>query len=307
MTEQTSHAKPGLRVIVALSAVLVLYSYVGALWLNRHGYSPASLVTIRDWVNKPSGISDDFGVLGVSLLLMTAGFVVARGTPLRRMLTATLPALAVTAVVTAVAQLLGGEPFLGLGWPVAIAVPATALAFATRRLPPVAGLSIHLAVSGTLMFVGLHAPALLHEAGLLAGFAQLFVLGEMLWYVRAERLKPWAGSLVAVAAFAILLLTEHRYAEWYGFWYPVTALFALLLFLLALPSGQIAGESALVRWLSSRAIWLIGAGCALGWTILGLSHEHLPLVVSGAAAVLATGLAAEAGHRYVERPLAGAR
>ncbi|WP_020664678.1 hypothetical protein [Amycolatopsis benzoatilytica] len=303
MDEQAPRATPGLRVVVALSSVLVLYSYLGALWLNRHGYSPATLVAIRDWISKPSGISQDFGVLGVSMLLMAAGFLVAQGTPVRRLLNGTVPALAVAAALGAAAHLLGGEPFLGLGWPVVVVVPATVLALATRRLPAAAGLALQLAVSGVLVLVGTNAP----EAGQLAGFAPLFVLGQMLWQVRAARLSPWAGGLVSVGAFVIMLLTEHRYAEWYGYWYPVTALFALLIVMLALPSGQVAGETALVRWLSSRAVWLIGAGCALGWTVLGLGYQRLPLVVSMAAAVLVTGLAAEAGHRFVERPLGGAR
>ncbi|WP_236795087.1 hypothetical protein [Amycolatopsis sp. GM8] len=307
MVELKTRAAPGVRVVVAISVVLVLYSYLVALWLNRHGYSPAILVAIRDWLNKPSGISDDFGVLGVSLLLMVAGFRVAQGIPVRRTLAATLPVLVVAAVVGAVVWFAGGEPYAGLAWPIGVAALAAALVLATHRLPPAGGLAVQLVVFGDLMLLGAQGSAPLHQLGLLAGFTPLFLLGEILWSVRSGRISAYAGGALGGAAFVILFLTEHRYPEWHGFWYPVTALYALLIFMLALPSGQVAGETALVRWLSSRALWLIAAACVLGWPVLGLAYHDLPLPVSLAVAVLVTGAAAEAGYRFVERPLGGVR
>ncbi|WP_160148703.1 hypothetical protein [Amycolatopsis alkalitolerans] len=299
--------RPGLRVASAIAVVLVLYSYLGALWLNRHGYSPATLVAIRDWLNKPSGISQDFGVLGVAVLLLVAGFRVAQGIPVRRMLVVTVPVLVVAVLVGGAARLLGGEPYAGLLWPLAVAALGTLLALATRRLHPVAGTAVQLVVIGDLVLFGADGPAALHEAGLLAGFSTLFVLGEVIGYVRAHRLPALAGGALGAIAFGVLIMTDHGYAEWHGYWYPVTALYAVLIGLLSAPSGQVAGETALVRWLASRALWLIGAACAAGWTVLGLGYQRIPLPVSLVLAVLVTGALAEAGYRFVQRPLGDAR
>lgn len=327
---------PGLRVVVALATVLVLYSYACALWLNRHGYSPATLVAIRDWLNKPTGIGEDFGVLGIALLLLVAGFRLAQGVPLRRVLVATVPVLVVAVTASTVVLLLGGEPYSGpqgahvtplayvtnlvlldrvagqpalvaLTWPLAVAALASILCLATRRLPPWAGLVVQLVVLGDLALFGASGAAPLHQLGLLAGFTPLFVLGEVLWHVRSQRLHALAGAALGAVAFGVLVLTEQHYDEWHGRWYPVTALYALLIVLLAAPSGQVAGETAVVRWLASRALWLIASGAVLGWTVLGLGYRHLPLPLSAVAALVATAAFAEAGHRFVQRPLRGAR
>lgn len=326
---------PGLRVVTASAALLVLYSYLGALWLNRHGYSPALLVAIRDWLAKPAGIGEDFGVLGVAMLLLVAGFRVAQGVPLRRMLVTTLPVLAVTVTSATAVLALGGEPYSGPGaqatpsallaglvlvdritgqpaldaltWPLAVAALATLLTVATRRLPAWIGVGVQLVVLGDLALFGAGGPAPLHQLGLLAGFAPLFVLGEVAWYARSGRMHPLTGAALGAAAFGVLVLTEQNYDEWHGFWYPVTALYATLIVLLAAPGGQVLGETAVVRWLATRALWLVAAGSVAGWTVLGLGYRRLPLPLSLLAALIVTAALAEAGYRFVQRPLRGAR
>jgi peptidoglycan/LPS O-acetylase OafA/YrhL len=335
-TRPVTRTLPGLRVVVALAAVLVLYSYLGALWLNRHGYSPATLVAIRDWLNKPSGIGEDFGVLGIAMLLLVAGFRVAQAVPVRRILVTVLPVLVVAVTTSAAVLLLGGDPYsspqradvtplsyltnlvlvdriagqpalVALTWPLAAAALATALTLATRRLPAWAGLVVQLVVLGDLALFGASGPAPMHQLGLLAGFAPLFVLGGVLWHVRSRRLHALAGAALGAVAFGVLVLTEQHYDEWHGRWYPVTALYALLIVMLAAPSGQVLGETAVVRWLASRALWLIASAAVAGWTVLGLGYQHLLLPLSAVAALVVTTAFAEAGYRFVQRPLRGAR
>ncbi|GLY48174.1 hypothetical protein [Lentzea sp. NBRC 102530] len=67
----------GLSVLAAAGVVLVGYSYLFGLWTSRYGQSPDLLVTIRGWVNQPTGIGEDFGFLGVALLLVVAGYVLS--------------------------------------------------------------------------------------------------------------------------------------------------------------------------------------------------------------------------------------
>ncbi|GAB2991316.1 hypothetical protein LWP59_06480 [Amycolatopsis acidiphila] len=327
---------PGLRVVVAIAALLVLYSYLGALWLNRHGYSPASLVAVRDWLDKPTGIGEDFGVLGIAMLLLVAGFRVAQGIPVRRMLVTVVPVLVLAVTASAGALLLGADPYsspqhaqvtplaylsnlflvdritghpalVALSWPLAVAALSALLILATRRLPPWAGVVVQLVVLGDLVLFGASGPAPLHQLGLLAGFTPLCLLGEVLWHVRSGRVHGLVGGALGAVAFGVLVVTEQNYDEWHGRWYPVTALYALLIVLLAAPSGRVAGETAVVRWLASRALWLIASGAVVGWTVLGLGYQHLPLPLSAVAALLATVALAEAGYRFVQRPLGGDR
>jgi peptidoglycan/LPS O-acetylase OafA/YrhL len=335
-TTSPDSTAPGLRVVVASAALLVVYSYLGALWLNRHGYSPTTLVAIRDWLNKPTGIGEDFGVLGIALLLIVAGFRFAQGIPLRRVLAVAAPVLVVAVTAGAAVLLLGGEPYsapqhasvtplgyvsnlflvdriagqpalVALTWPLAVAALNALLAVATTRLAPLGGVVVRLVVLGGLVLFGASGPAPLHQLGLLAGFVPLCVLGDVLLRVRSQRMHALTGAALGAAAFAILILTEHGYDEWHGFWYPVTALYALLIVMLAVPSGKVAGETAIVRWLASRALWLIAAAGVAGWSVLGLVYHRVPLPLSMAAALFVTAAFAEAGYRFVQRPLGGAR
>lgn len=334
-TTAPDRTAPGLRVVVAIAALLVVYSYLGALWLNRHGYSPPALVAIRDWLNKPTGIGEDFGVLGIALLLIVAGFRLAQGIPLRRVLVVVAPVLVIAVTASAAVLLLGGEPYsapqrasvtplayltnlllvdriagqpalVALTWPLAVAALATLLALATERLPPLAGIFVRLVALAALVLFSANGPAPLHQLGVLAGFAPLCVLGDVLLHVRSKGMHPLAGAALGAIAFAVLVLTEHHYDEWHGFWYPVTALYALLIVMLALPSGRVAGETAIVRWLASRALWLIAAASVAGWPVLGLGYREVPLPLS-LAALIVTAAFAEAGYRWVQRPLGGAR
>jgi len=64
----------GMYVTAAVGAVLVLYSYLVALWPVRHGFTPDLVLAVREWVTFPLGIGADFGLFGVGLLLAAGGF-----------------------------------------------------------------------------------------------------------------------------------------------------------------------------------------------------------------------------------------
>jgi hypothetical protein len=297
----TTTVPPGLRVVVAGAGVLVVYSYF-VLWLNRHGYSPGGLVLIRDWVDKPTGIGDDFGVLGLALLLLVAGFRAAQGISARWLL---LLVPAVVACVLLTDRLAGNPALTALIWASGVAALGVLLAVAGRALPPVISIPARLVLLGVLVLAGISGP--LHHLGLLAGFAPVVVLGDVLAQVRAKRLHGVVAGAFGVLAFGVLSLTDQRYAEWHGTWYPVTVLYAGLIALLALPYGQVPAGTAVVRWLASRALWLIGTAVLAGWAVLDALDQHLPVTAALVVALVATVVLAEVGHRFVQRPLGGDR
>lgn len=61
---------PGTAVLPAVAVLLVVYGYGYAL---PSGTSPV-LRTVRQWANVPLGIGDDFGFLGIAILLVLAGY-----------------------------------------------------------------------------------------------------------------------------------------------------------------------------------------------------------------------------------------
>ncbi|MFL6119766.1 hypothetical protein [Actinophytocola sp.] len=80
------------------AALLGAYGYVLGLWLARHGLNPEPVATVREWVNRPLGLGEDFGPLAVMLLLAATGYAIGGRRPVRLVLTA-VPALVATACV----------------------------------------------------------------------------------------------------------------------------------------------------------------------------------------------------------------
>lgn len=64
----------GMYVMAAAGVVLVLYSYLVALWPVRHGFTPDVVLATREWLSFPLGVGADFGLFGIGLLLAAGGF-----------------------------------------------------------------------------------------------------------------------------------------------------------------------------------------------------------------------------------------
>lgn len=333
---------PGLRLVVAASVCLVLYSYLAALWADRHGPSPRAVMLVRAWLNKPAGIGEDFGVLGLAMLLMVAGYLLAQagiGTItalLARPVLLVMPAVLVCVTASALVLDAGGEPLtdpadtsatpggwlagvllidrilgqpalLPLAWPVTVAAMFFVLLLASLgMLPrrPMLAVAGQVVEAGAIVVLGAQVSGgPLRELGLLAGFVPMAILGELIWLVRAGRIAAWPAGGLGVGAGAVMVTTHLLYAEWDAWWYPVTGLYALLIVLVALPSGAVLGRTLVVRWLASRAIWLVLTCGVIGYGLLGALEDRMPVRLALVLAILATGVAVEAGYRWVQVPL----
>jgi hypothetical protein len=80
------------------AAVLGAYGYVLGLWLARRDLNPQPVATVREWVNRPLGLGEDFGPLAIMLLLAATGYAVG-GLRARRLVLAGVPAPVATACV----------------------------------------------------------------------------------------------------------------------------------------------------------------------------------------------------------------
>ncbi|KOX35245.1 hypothetical protein ADK67_02130 [Saccharothrix sp. NRRL B-16348] len=307
-------------VVTAAAVCLIAYSYLVGLWLDRHGHSSDLVLVVRNWVNRPTGVGEDFGFLGVALLLMVAGFTIsgaARAAGTGRLPFATrlarrgLPALVLAAAVGALLLAVGAEPLVDP----AITTPVGAVALFALLLLVL--LPLHHRFPGLAVFVQLEVVCLLvlaggwatstgeHDAlrviGLTAALVPLATLGQIAWLFRTELLFRWHALVLGLLCLALLVLAERVFPESAAFWRPLAAGYALLLFLIALPRGASIAATRVVRWLDSRALPLFVSIPVVGYAVLGVQH----LVVTPALAIpislTCTCLAAELLHRCRKR------
>lgn len=306
-------AQPGVRVTTAAGVLLVAYSYLFALWCLRHGYSPDTLALVRGWVNQPTGIGEDFGYLGTALLLLAAGHTAAGWSaarprvPVVRLARRVLPAVVGAAAVAGVLSAVGAEPLLDpeVTRPIAalalVAVLVVVLGPLLRSTPWL-GVLLQLEVVGGLLLAGGWAaaeggPGWLVSVGPVAALAPLPVLGQVFRLVGDGRLRATRGVALGVPALFLLVAVDWLYPELAPFWRPLGAVYALLLFVIALPRGAAVAALAPVRWLSDRAWPLFLAVPVAGYPVAGMLHPELPLVPVLLAGLVAAGVAGEALHR----------
>ncbi|TCO64578.1 hypothetical protein [Actinocrispum wychmicini] len=283
--ENTRGTRPD--AVAALGICLVGYGILAGLWPARHGYSPDLSIVIREWVNKPLGIGEDFGFLGVTLLLVTGGMI-ATPTLVRRL----GPPLAAGVALGAVAMALGAHPLVELVRPVAAVLLFVVIWTLTRRWPWLS-VVLQLEVAYLLVFAGAApgADALLHHLGLVAEYLPALLIGQL---IRLGTLRALALGVLCVGLPAV---AEHLYQELSGWWHALTVVYAVLLTLLLRGRGI---RFPVVRWLSTRAGWLFASVAVVGYVALDLL-SRLPLVVALVVALGLVGFAAEGGYRLAER------
>ena len=310
----------GVSVVTAAAVCLVAYSYLVGLWSDRHGHTSELVLVIRNWVNRPTGVGEDFGFLGVALLLMVAGFTVAgtaraAGTDrlpfAARLARKGLPTLVAAVAAGALLLAVGAEPLVDP----AITTPVGALALfglillvllpLQHRFPGLAVL-VQLEVVCLLVLAGGWATSTgehdaLRVAGLVAALVPLATLGQIAWLFRADLLFRRHALVLGLLCLGLLVLAERVFPESAAFWRPLAGIYALLLFLIALPRGASIAATRFVRWLDSRALPLFVSIPVVGYAVLGAQH----LVVTPALAIpislSCTCLAAELVHRLRKR------
>lgn len=339
MTESParSHApSAGVAVTAAIGICLVAYSYLGALWVNRHGSTPAPLLLVREWVNKPVGIGEDFGVLGVALLLISAGYVVtsafaalpagrAFAVLTLRVMIPVVIAVTLSAVITLGGGLSLTEPahvdvtlsgyladllmvggltdsgsLLGLGWALTAGAVFLVLLLGTSpaaRSAPWLAPALQLLALAVIAVTASAAQGWYQRLGMLVPFVSMPVFGQILSMVRAGRLSGWTAAAPATGCLALLITAEGLYTDLAGWMYALTGVYASMLTLLAVSGFDRPGRSIPVRWLASRAFPLFLLLGTVGYATLSALHLRVPLSLAFVAAVLLTGVTAEGCHR----------
>jgi peptidoglycan/LPS O-acetylase OafA/YrhL len=330
---------PGATPVRALAVVLVGYSYLGALWAVRHGH-PATWVVdmVREWLNGPLGLGEDFGFLGLALLLVLFGASlparsVAEGgrAALLRLVARGYPPLACAVTVAAALLAMGAEPLteparavptargylanlvlvadladghtnlVPLAWVVTVAAGYVGLVLATLpllRRRPWLAVLVQLAVAGAVL-----AGAAGHQLSVLASYLPLPILGELVWAARTRRLRPWLAGVLGLAAWSLLVLAgrlDEGLAQW---WYPLATVYAVPLVML-LGRAEALARGGLLRWLASRCYPLVLLVGVLGYPLLGLCDGRLTAWLAYPAALLVTAGGAELCHRFVVLPCA---
>lgn len=317
----TERLPPETRLPAACAVVAIVYGYLGALWLNRHGHSPSLIVAVREWVNQPAGIGEDFGPLGIGMLLIVAGYAMTAaawrsGVRIVAGLGWLIPTVGAAITVSAALLLLGAESLAtgtatevasdGFLWPVTTGLLFGVVLLATvsllRRLP---WLAVAVQLCALALGIGLAAQhGAGEQLGLIAAFVAFPVFGELSWLARAGHLPTWLAGTFGVVGLGLIVLAEHLFPALAPWWYPVTAIFAVLLTLLALTARRQIGDGTVVRWLAGRALPVLLTVGTVGYGLLGFLAKALPLLVAYPLALLATMLAAEALYRGVMRPIA---
>lgn len=325
-TSTTVDSRTGTAAITLLragAAVLLCYGFLVGLWAAQHGENPWWLSNVREWVNRPLRLGEDFGPLGIMLLLLCTGDP-ARG----RLLRIYLPVFAAT-VLAAVLVPIGAEVWT---------TPADASVSASNVVSNLTMVS-HLVDDKTLLVplawvAGVQLVALLaalgrgtlawlvpaavlavvvvlcliaHDDGRLAmplTCVPLVVIG--LAFRRAGTDFPrWVGFTLMVAGFCTILAVDQAFPANADWWYPVTAGYAVLLFLTAMlvagPVAESISRRAPVRWLDERAEWLMLLTGVVGFPVLGLLAGPVGVELAAVAALVATGVVADLGHRLTRK------
>ncbi|QQQ76521.1 hypothetical protein IOD16_36925 [Saccharothrix sp. 6-C] len=310
----------GVSVVTAAAVCLIAYSYLVGLWLDRHGHSSDLVLVVRNWVNRPTGVGEDFGFLGVALLLMVAGFTVAgiarsagadRLPFAARLVRGGLPTVVVAAAVGALLTAVGAEPLVDP----AITTPVGAVALFALVLLVL--LPLQHRVPGLAVFVQLEVVCLLVLAGgwatstgeldalrvigQAAALVPLATLGQVAWLFRVDLLPRWHALVLGLLCLALVVLAERVFPETAAFWHPLAAVYALLLFLIALPRGASIAGTRVVRWLDSRALPLFASIPVVGYAVLGVQHLVITPAVAIPISLTCTCLAAELLHRCRKR------
>lgn len=297
---------PAIALLLACGALLVAYSYLVGLWPVRHGATPAAVLGVREWLTLPLGLGEDFGALGLGLLMIGGGYLAAgtaggRLRPAALFAHAYLPyALAVT--VSWVLLLAGGEPLtdpaqagpafgdylramlavdrLGggtvlvvTGLPAAVGGLFCLVLVGTRRLArglPSAAVAVHLLVPAALVVTGAAAIGWYRGLGLLAWYAAFPVFGMLLRARRARRITAGGTGVAALGCLALTVAAERVFAELGIWWYPLTFAYAALLSLVVVEFGDRYGRAAPVAWLGARAWPLVLMVGAVGYPALTL-------------------------------------
>ena len=250
----------------ASAAVLGLYAYLVALWFDS--------ATIREWVNRPLGLGEDFGPLAIMLLLVCTGYTAAAtGCHKQRLAIVTLPLLVAAALAAAVElagwtvwTVPGGTPLVPLAWVTGLQLVGWLVALDRRMWPTAVGL---LAAIGVACLFANGLPQL----GRPLAFLPLVLVGHVVWRVLDRTLAVWAGMLLGAGCFAATMGVDRSFPGLAQWWYPVAATYAVLLFLVAARSGPTADTIAAypaTRWLGAAAEWLLLVGPVVGFAVLGL-------------------------------------
>lgn len=246
----------------ASAAVLGLYAYLVAVWFDT--------ATIREWVNRPLGLGEDFGPLAIMLLLVCTGYVAAAtGFQPRKLAWTSLPLL-VAGVLAAVADragwMPGGAPLVPLAWITGLQLVAWLVALDQRLWPATLGL---LAAIGLVCLFAADLPLL----GRPLAFLPLVLVGHVTWRVLNRTVPVWAGALLGAACFAAIMAVDRNFPGLARWWYPVAATYAVLLFGVAARPGTTAEAIAghpVTRGLGAAAEWLLLVGPIVGVAVLGL-------------------------------------
>lgn len=270
-------AEPAPVLLRALATILLVHGYLVGLWAARNETYLGLVDVLRRWVGRPFGLGEDFGPLGVMLLLAAIGY----GTrPLARLRAGRHPReaggdargirpLGTAVLATGLAGMLAAA---GAGvWTVPGEVVLDPLVVLGNLL-----LVSHL-VPGTPLLVPLAWVALIAACGALANAGTVRASPRVRWLWPTAQLLVAAALVLAGAAFEPL-----RSVAVHASFYPV------------LIAGQVV---ALAR---SRTLpgWAAGVLGALCWTVVAVAEPLLPPLtgwwypVAAAYAVLLLAIAA---------------
>jgi hypothetical protein len=255
-TLTTSVATP-VTLLRAGAGVLGCYGYAVGLWFGDR--NPEPIATIREWLNRPLGLGEDFGPFAVMLLLLTTGFLA------RHLVAVCLPLL-VAVLGTVVAELTGldSAPLVPLVWLTALQVVALLV---HRDRAGWLSVVVLLAGIGVACVVGW--PPLGWPLELLP----VLLVGVVTRRVLDGALPVWAGLLLGAGCFAAIIAVNDAFPALGRWWYPVAATIAVLLFLALTQTGPTAvrtAEHPAVRWLADAAEWLVLVGPVVTFAVLGL-------------------------------------
>ncbi|MGH3794332.1 MAG: acyltransferase family protein [Pseudonocardiaceae bacterium] len=326
----------------AVAASVVVYGHIVGLWLPSHHISTPVVGVIDRVFRIPLHLTQNFAHLGVVLFFLVSGFIIThtgvrqrhREFAVKRLLRI-YPPLAVAVVLCTALITFGLQPLttgqdatitpvtmltnatlvnyllvpqvvlIGVAWTLIIEMIFYGLTFLIlpllRRAVP-AAIALELLLVWVVVLTARQGGAHWFLFAVSFSYLPVLLLGQIVWAVWSRRAPLWAGVALGITTWLLYVWAGSREMGRIDDAYELTAVIALLIFLIGLLAEPRLRLSRPMAFLADRSYSIYLVHGLVAFPVMDLLLPVTPLVVAVAGGILVVVVVADLNYRLVERP-----